>query len=75
MKISITHELTVFLIMTALGIFEGILFDVFRVWRKMLSKSFLAVGVSECRLLDFGRLGICVYRMEFCGRRTERIYF
>lgn len=47
MKISITHELTVFLIMTALGIFDGILFDVFRVWRKMLSKSFLAVGISD----------------------------
>lgn len=47
MKISVTHELVVFLSVTLLGIAEGILFDIFRAVRKNISDSFLAVGISD----------------------------
>lgn len=47
MKISITHELIVFLSMTALGLFEGFVFDVFRVVRKNISKTFWKVSITD----------------------------
>lgn len=47
MKISITHELVVFLSVTLLGILQGCLFDVFRVVRKNTSRSFVCVGITD----------------------------
>ncbi len=47
MKISVTHELIVFLSVTMLGLAEGFLFDIFRAVRRLAPKSFLSVGITD----------------------------
>lgn len=47
MKISITDELMLFLMMTAIGLAEGLLFDMFRAVRKMARKDFFTVGAID----------------------------
>lgn len=47
MNVSLAYETTVFLSVAVLGISEGILFDIFRVVRRKVSKSFLCVSITD----------------------------
>ena len=47
MRVSLTGELFVFFCMVAVGMAEGFLFDIFRVFGKFVKKSFWVVGISD----------------------------
>ncbi len=46
-RISVTRELCIFFVMLLLGISEGVIFDIFRMFRKKLPRGFLPAGISD----------------------------
>lgn len=47
MQISTTHQLYVFLIMAASGAIASLLFDLFRVWRRIIRPGLISTGISD----------------------------
>lgn len=73
MGVNVTYELTIFLSVVLLGLLEGVLFDIFRVIRKISSKTFLAVSAVDV-LFWFFATGFFAFFMMKLTNGAVRAY-